>query len=489
MAEQAHRFVVIGGGISGLTSAFYINQYCKRHRIAAEITLLEKGSALGGKINTLHRDGFVIEKGPDSFLARKQAMIDLARDLELEHDLVATNPEAKKTYIWHEGKLRGMPPGLVLGIPTEIGPFMQSDLVSMPGKLRALMDLFIPARTSDSGNGPEDESLGAFITRRLGGEVLKNIVEPLLAGIYAGNTHKLSLQATFPQFQEAEIRYGSLIQGTRINRQKPVIPEGQPEIAKKTVFLTFRQGLQSIVHGLIRELSASSVRLWTDTAAEKLQPLSEEEGRGYRLELDDGRRLEADTVIAATPAFVTAPLLAPHLDVDTLQRINYVSVANVVLAFEREDIAQVLDGSGLLVPRGEGPAITACTWTSAKWLHTSPDDKALLRCYVGRDGEEHYVDLPDEELIALVRNDLRHIMGLTAEPLFTEVTRLRRSMPQYPVGHIQALAAFRSQLSGTLPGVYITGAGYEGVGLPDCIRTAKETAEQAVKQAAERANA
>lgn len=464
MSDSSRKVVVIGGGLTGLSAAFYIRKFYRERGLAPQITLLEKSQAPGGKIETLEKGEFVIEKGPDSFLARKTAMTDLAWELGLEQELVPMNPNAKKTYIVSDGKLHPMPPGLVLGIPTELGPFLRSELISWGGKARAMLDLVMPPRKSQ-----EDESLGAFIERRLGAEVLQNVTEPLLAGIYAGDTYKLSLQSTFPQFGEAERAYGSLIKGMMTGKKLAETHTG----AKRSAFLTFRKGLQTLVNGLLASLADVNLRFETE-AAEIRRPGPET----YEVALTSGETLPADDVIVTVPAFAAADLLRPHVDVSALEAINYVSVANVVMAFERSDVTGLFDGSGFLVPRKEGLNITACTWTGIKWLHTSPDDKMLLRCYVGRSGDEEKVFLPDEELAELVREDLRQLMNVTASPLFTEITRLPKSMPQYPVSHRQHIAGLRLALEASLPGVYATGAAFEGVGLPDCIKQAKELAER-----------
>ncbi|WP_379137235.1 protoporphyrinogen oxidase [Paenibacillus sp. sgz500958] len=465
----SRKIVIIGGGLSGLSAAFYIRKFYKEAGVKPEITVLEKDKVLGGKIETLHRDGFVIEKGPDSFLARKTAMIDLAKELELDHELVTTNPEAKKTYILQRGKLHPMPAGLVLGIPTEIGPFMKSGLVSFQGKMRAMMDFILPPRRSKT-----DEALGDLIERRLGTEVLENMTEPLLAGIYAGDMHKISLQATFPQFGEVERSYGSLIRGMTTGRKPVETHTG----TKKSAFLTFRQGLQSLVHALIHDLQDVNLQAGT-AAAEIIVHAGDQDKPRYEVRLENGESLPADDIIITVQNFAAAGLLRPHVDVSPLDAVNYVSVANVVMAFSKKDIATEYDGSGFLVPRKEGRNITACTWTSTKWLHTSPDDKVLLRFYVGRAGDEQNVELPDEALEELVRKDVREVMGITAEPLFTEITRLMHSMPQYPVGHPDNIARLRAELDSKLPGVYAFGAGYDGIGMPDCIKFAKLTAELA----------
>ncbi|RXZ82237.1 protoporphyrinogen oxidase [Paenibacillaceae bacterium] len=482
MRSNSHcsQIVIIGGGLSGLSSAFYLDKLAKEQGREIKITLIEAEDKLGGKIDTLKRDGFVIEKGPDSFLARKLPMLTLAQELGLESELTHTNPAAKKTYILHQGKLHPMPPGLVLGIPTEIAPFAVSSMLTVSGKLRALLDMVLPSRA-----GTEDESIGEFLERRVGTEVMERIAEPLLAGIYAGELRKLSLRATFPQFREAEVKHGSLIRGMRANKRAGAAAQNAlPALAKKSVFMTFKGGLSTVISALDRALPEMDRMLGTKVSAiHKRDAAAADHGRddsqpAYIVETEQGEKLAADAVIVTTPVFQTAGLLKPHMDVSELEGINYVSVANVVLAFRKQDIAQPFDGSGFVVPRTEGRQITACTWTSAKWLHTSPEDYVLLRCYVGRSGDEAGVELPDDQLAANVRHDLREILGITAQPEFVEITRLRRSMPQYPVGHVENMAKLRRRAAEQLPGVWMTGAAFDGVGLPDCVRQGKELASQ-----------
>lgn len=489
------RFVVIGGGISGLSSAFYLMKEAELRGRQAEITIVEPSERIGGKINTLRKQGFVIEKGPDSFLARKTPIVDLAIDLGIEHELTGTNPAAKKTYILHKGKLHPMPPGLVLGVPTEIAPFVKTGLLTWGGKMRAFLDFILPASQAEG-----DESVGAFFTRRVGAEVMERIAEPLLAGIYAGDLHKLSLQSTFPQFRDAELRSGSLIRGMRANKRKgaaaPATPSKLPKHLQRSMFLTFKNGLETMLEALDEALSGAERRMGRHAVAFRANESDGEsalqespskpglaegqedtgEAPPYEVLLSDGEIIPADGIVITTPAFAAADLLEPHIPVDALRAVDYVSVANVVMAFDKSAIGVDFDGSGFLVPRSEGTTITACTWTSAKWLHSSPDDKVLLRCYVGRAHDEAVVDLPDNELKEAVRRDIRNALGITAEPLFTEITRLHRSMPQYPVGHAQATAGMRAQLRKEMPGVWVTGAAFDGVGLPDCIRQGKEAA-------------
>jgi oxygen-dependent protoporphyrinogen oxidase len=466
------------------------------------VAIAEASERLGGKIETLRKDGFVIEKGPDSFLARKKAILDLAVDLGIEDELLPINPSGKKSYIAFRGKLHPMPDGLMLGIPTEIGPMLRTGLLTPAGKLRAGLDFVLPARKGDG-----DESIGEFLTRRLGREIVERIAEPLLAGIYAGELDKLSLMATFPQFREAEIRHGSLIIGMRrAMRQRPAPAAGGAERQsgragqagasgsaapspadailarfKGAPFLNFRRGLATIVEALERELASAEWRRGRKVAALR-KGAAGDSGSRYTVVLDDGEELKADAVVVTAPAYDAEALLKDHVDCGMLRSVRYASVANVVLTFDKASFGREFAGSGFLVPRTEGRQITACTWTSTKWLHTSPPDKVLLRCYVGRSGDEDAVSLPDDQLIRLVRRDLEELIGVTAAPVLTEITRLHRSMPQYPVGHVEAMRDFRRKLAEALPGVWTAGAAFDGIGLPDCIRQARETAEAAVRE-------
>ncbi|WP_410769780.1 protoporphyrinogen oxidase [Fontibacillus sp. BL9] len=460
---------VIGGGISGLSAAYYTRKLCRERGIDVSITVIEQNPRLGGKVQSLVRDGFTIEQGPDSFLARKMSALELASDLGLRDLLAGTNPAAKKNYILHRRKLHAMPPGLMLGIPTQMWPMMKTGLLSPLGKARAAMDLLLPARRST-----EDESLGGFIQRRLGKEVLEHMTEPLLAGIYAGDTAQLSLRATFPQFQDMEHKYRSLILGLLASKKsapKPSAPARLPDPAQTSMFLTFKGGLSVLIDALTKSLQ--SERLITGTAVRSLTPSH----KGYELLLGDGERLKADRVIIAAPAFAAADLLCDVPEAAYLKQIHYVSVANAAFTFRKEEVPHDLKGSGFLIPRSEGRGITACTWTSSKWLHTAPEGKVLLRTYIGRLGDQRWTAMSDEELKAKVAGELRDLMGITAKPLFCELARLPQSMPQYPVGHVGEMQKLRAKLDKAKPGIQLCGAGYDGVGIPDCIRQGQQAAE------------
>ncbi|QZT35525.1 protoporphyrinogen oxidase [Caldalkalibacillus thermarum TA2.A1] len=469
MDKPIKKAVIIGGGISGLSAAYYLQQKAEEAGLPVDITLLEKDRRLGGKIDTLHQDDFIIERGPDSFLARKWPVIELSQELGLDQEWVPTGPKAKTTFIVRNKKLHALPPGLMLGIPTRWTPFLKTGLISPWGKARAALDLILPKRKETT-----DESLGHFLERRLGKEVVSQLVEPLLSGIYAGDAYALSIQATFPQFQQLEQKYTSLIKGMMITQRQMKQTKQLPDLAQKSMFLSFKGGLSTLVKGLASALKKAQLRTQTEVKG------VHKTGSGYRVQLGDGQSLDADALVLATPAFVTARLLEDPELRQLLAPIRYVSVANVVLTFNQEDVSIPLAGSGFVVPRKEGYTVTACTWTSSKWPHTAPEGKVLVRVYVGRSGQEEIVEQDDEHILAVVRNELQDLTGLGARPIFYEVNRWFHSMPQYQVGHIERLEQLTEKLSVSHPGLYLCGAGYRGVGIPDCIGQAKQAAQNVI---------
>ncbi|MGN7385929.1 protoporphyrinogen oxidase [Sporosarcina sp. SAFN-015] len=461
---QKH-IVVLGGGITGLSAAYYARKLSEERNTPLTIHIIEKSGVLGGRIQTVKKDGFIIEKGPDSFLSRKLPIIELSRELGLENELVGTNPKARANYIYLNKKLHPMPLGLVLGIPTKLTPFLKTGLISPMGKARAAMDIFMPRKT-----GSEDESLGHFVERRLGKEVLEHITEPLLGGIYSGNARKISTKATFPHFLALERKYGSLIKGMLKGKQPSGESHQYPEIAKKSMFLTYRHGMQSLINRLIETMK--DIHMLTDCSVESISATN----RQYDVQLSTGESIRADGLIMAVPSSEAAKLLRNEPGTTWLHKINYVSVANIAIAYDASTIPYPLNGTGFVIPRKEGKDLTACTWTSSKWSHSAPKDKVLLRCYVGNEQAQDWVDLTDDQLLQKVQSDLKEIMGITAKPLFHEVTRAVKAMPQYPVNHVEELAAVRQALQRTMPGVFLCGAGYEGVGVPDCILQGKQVA-------------
>ncbi|WP_409294802.1 protoporphyrinogen oxidase [Peribacillus sp. SCS-26] len=465
MSQQKQKAVIIGGGITGLAAAYYLQKRAREDNLPLEVILIEAGQRLGGKIQTTIKDGFVIEKGPDSFLARKESASRLAQEVGMEDKLVHNT--AGRSYVLVREKLHGMPGGSIMGIPTQIAPFITTGLFSPVGKLRAAADFILP-RSKTSG----DQSLGRFFRRRLGDEVVENLIEPLLSGIYAGDIDRLSLMSTFPQFHQVEEQYRSMILGMR--KTSPAAKK-KPEGAKKGAFLTFTGGLESFVSAIEAKLAPSSI-----IKGVKVEKLIKEE-RSYSLTLNNGKKLDADAVIVTVPHLAVQPMLSSYPFFEGLKEMPATSVATVAMAFDASAIKKDIDGTGFVVSRNSDYTITACTWTHKKWPHSTPEGKVLLRCYVGRAGDQTIVDLSDEEIKKIVLEDLNKTMDITSQPEFTIVTRWKDAMPQYNVGHKQRIAALKEQTSRELPGVILAGSSYEGLGLPDCIDQGEEAVELALK--------
>ena len=459
MNGQNKKVVIVGGGITGLSAAFYMQKEAREKGLPLDVILVEASNRLGGKIQTVRRNGFIIERGPDSFLIRKKSMGILAEDLGIEGELVKN--ATGQAYVLVGGELHPIPGGSVMGIPTEIGPFLKTGLFSLAGKLRAAGDFVLP-RSNIKG----DQSLGGFFRRRFGGEIVENLIEPLLSGVYAGDIDHMSLESTFPQFYAVEKKHRSLILGMKKTTPKQVPQKDGHGAKKEGVFHTFRNGLETVVEAIEQQLEPGSVMKGVRIDAIEAPGMA---GEKTILEMNDGRKIEADAVILTTGHEMAGRLFAPHGLLQDLREIPTTSVATVALAFPEEHVVQDKEGTGFLVSRSSDYSITACTWTHRKWPTTTPDGKVLIRAFVGRVGDEAIVDLPDAEIEKIVLADLGKVMNITGKPDFTVITRWKKDRPQYRVGHKQRIAAARAELKSKFPQVKLAGASYNGVGLPDCI--------------------
>ncbi|MDG5473419.1 protoporphyrinogen oxidase [Jeotgalibacillus sp. ET6] len=464
MSSVKKKVVIIGGGITGLTAAYKLDKESKRRGLGLEITLIESSHRLGGKIHTVHKDGFVIEKGPDSFLERKKSMSRLIQDVGLGDRLVPNS--TGQAFILMNDKLHPMPGGAIMGIPTQIKPFITTDLVSMTGKLRAAADFVLPC-----SKGAGDQALGSFFRRRLGNEIVENMIEPLLSGIYAGDIDQISLKSTFPQFYQLEQEHRSLIAGIKKTAPSPQVDQDGKK-KKKSMFLTLTSGLQSLVDTLEEKLQDAAIHKGV-----KIESIEHAPSGRYSLKMNNGEYIEADSVVFAVPHLAAHSIFHKKNLLSQFKDVPATSVATVAMAFPKAAVANMLDGTGFVVSRNSDYTITACTWTHNKWPHTVPEGKVLLRCYVGRAGDEAVVDLADDQIEAIVLNDLNRIMNLDAKPDWTIVTRWIDAMPQYTVGHRERLADVRNEMQRTFPGVYLAGGSYDGIGLPDCIDQGEKAAD------------
>jgi len=475
--QPARHVAIVGGGIAGLAAAFSLYEQAAGAGLPVTCTLIEAGGAWGGKIVTRHVGDLTIEAGPDSFLSQKPWGLELCTKLGLSGRLINTNEHQKKTFVYSRGRLRELPEGLVVIVPTKLGPFLKSGLISWPGIARMGLDLVLPGRRASLERG--DESLASFFTRRLGREAFERVVEPLMAGIYAGDASQISLRATFPRFLDLERQHGSLIRGMLASR-----PSGIS--SGRTMFVTLQDGLAELVQALVTKLIAAGTRLMTGRTVTALRVrqsgIQHPVGWTYDLTLGDGKVLSADAVVLATPAFVSSELVRPlsPIAAELLGAIPYASTATVSLAYKAGAMGAGVSGFGFVVPRIEGRDLLAATWTSLKWPHRAPASQTLVRCYLGGVGREAVLQEDDAALIRRVRGELRDIAGVTGEPDYVEVNRWDRGMPQYTLGHLDRLETIQRSLD-RYPGLVLAGAAYRGIGIPDCIRDGADAASAVIR--------
>ena len=474
MDGKGKHIVIVGGGISGLSTAWYLQKQAAEKGLDLHYTILEKSSRWGGKILTeqVDADGdqpFIVEGGPDAFLTQKPWALQMARELGLEERLLGTNDDRRKVYVLNKGRPTPLPDGVLLIVPTKIKPFALSRLISPLGKLRMGLDLIIPPKKDG-----QDETLAEFITRRLGSEALDKIAEPLMSGIYNAEAERQSLLATFPRFRALEEKHGSLIKGMLASRKARKQRSGSkttqnPSKSPVSMFVSLKDGLEELVRVLPGKLNGD---LRLDTSVTEVRQL---DGR-LSLKLNNGQRMAADAIVLAIPAYCAAGLIkdiAPDAATG-LDAIRYVSTGTISLAFRREDV-ELLDGFGLVIPRSENRLINAVTITSIKFDRRAPAGYVLLRAFFGGSRRPEMMELDDDQLLALVLSELDAVLGIDAQPLFRRIYRWHRANPQYDVGHLDRIEAIEKGLP---DGLYLTGSPYRGIGIPDCVHQGQQTAEQ-----------
>jgi oxygen-dependent protoporphyrinogen oxidase len=474
------RVVIIGAGISGLASAYKILERHTELREPIALILLEASSRAGGIIQTEQRDGFLLERGPDALISEKPEALDLARRLGLESHLIPTNENHRRSFVVQNGRLLPIPSGFSLIAPSRLRPFLASEIFSWRGKVRMALDLLLPRGKLTGGDS--DESLAQFVQRRLGREALERMAQPMVGGIYTADPATLSLQATMPRFLEMERRHRSLILALRHSGPKT----GQDASgARYSLFLSFDTGMQLLTDTLARRISElgdhsseAPLRLNTKVLSLTLDPPAVGVRPKWRIQTGT-ETLTADAVCLALPAFVSAQLLR-NVDAQLsseLAEIPYASSVTINLAYKREDIPHPLDGFGFVVPFIEKRTVMACSFSSVKFEGRAPKGCALLRAFVGGALQPELVELTEAELVSRVRSDLRDLLGIQRPPLFTEVCRWERSMPQYLLGHLKRVKRIEERLD-SLPSLALAGNAYSGLGIPDCIRSGESAAEK-----------
>jgi oxygen-dependent protoporphyrinogen oxidase len=473
------RIAIIGGGISGLAAAFALEEH-RRSGAGVEYVLYESSPNLGGVLRSEHIDGCVVEAGPDSFITEKPWAADLCRALGLEGQLIGSNDAGRKTYILVNGRLVPMPDGLMFMVPTKLLPTALSPLFSWKTKLRMAQELFRSPHPADG-----DESVASLVERHYGKEMVDRLADPLLSGIYGGEAASLSVRAALPRFVEMERKYGSLSRAMLAARKKA--PQNSRESAPP-LFTSLKKGMHHLAQAVVSRLTPPA--LLTNTTVQKIQS----EGGGWvvgsstagdSIEVaperrDSGMRSRHfDALIVALPAHAAAQLLAstsPELSSE-LAAISYTSSITVGLGYGCDVRQSLLPGFGFLVPRCEGKRLLAATFVHNKFPHRAPEDRALLRCFLAGANADAAWQLSDDQIVALVRNDLQQIIGLRADPRFARVYRWKSAMAQYGVGHLERLERIE-RLRQKLPGLALAGNGYRGIGIPDCIRSGQDAAKQ-----------
>jgi oxygen-dependent protoporphyrinogen oxidase len=459
------RVVIIGGGISGLSAAYYLAKG------GCAATILESRTRLGGVIQTERVDGCTIEAGPDSFLSAKPAALDLIGELGLADQVIGSNDHLRITYIRKGGRLVPMPDGLMMMVPTRIMPLLTTGLLSFRTKVRMGMELL---RSPKMKAG--DESVAQFVEEHYGAEAVDYLAEPLLSGIYGGNPAELSVTSVLPRFVSLAARYGSLTRGVLAERAK-----ASHGASPAPLFRTLKGGLQQMVDALAAAIrprgglpGAAEVRTGRAEAVERA-------GAGFRIKLG-GDWLPADRLVVACEAHHAAALLG---SVDTrlaelLGTVPYSSSMTVALGFDAADFARLPDGFGFLVPKKERRRLVACTWVGTKFSNRVPDGKVVARCFLGGMGDAAVLEVSDDAIVAVVAAELQEIAGITARPKFSRIFRWPRSMAQYTVGHPQRLAEMQARVA-QIPGLHLAGNAYTGIGIPDCIRMGKAAAERVLR--------
>jgi len=450
------KVAIIGGGLTGLSAAYYMGKAFPNW----DIHVLESSNRWGGKVQTKRRDGYVVEVGPDSYLARKTSMTDLVQELGLGDTLVRN--ATGESYIYHQGQMKPIPGGSIIGIPTEFLPFAMSSLLSWFGKLRAGLDIF---KKPYPGN--EDMSIDAFFRYHLGDELVSLLIEPLLSGIYGGDLKRLSLLGTFPEFRQLEQKHGNLVKGMMamqgMRKQSGAATEGQ--------FSQLTGGLESLVDALVEQMP-KNVSLHTST--EVLEASYTD--KLYTVQTQNGTD-SYDRLVITTPPKAYEKFFVGDEKFEDLRHMEQSSCAIVIMSLPKSAFTKPLQGTGFVITRSTETPLTACTYISSKWPQTTPQDKVVLRVFLGKPTDSMVDTHSEEELCELALSEIQKILGFAGNPEWMEVVRLQKSMPQYEVGHKERVATLMKHVAEHYSGLALIGTPFKGVGMPDGIKQAYELVE------------
>ncbi len=460
------RIVVLGAGISGLSTAYALENLAKREQLDIEIIVLEKRERAGGKMMSVKTDGFLCEWGPNGFLDNKPMTLDLCRSLGIDTNLLRSDDNARKRFIYAANTLHPLPEGAA--------SFLKSNLISWPGKLRLGCEMFIPARRDGV-----DETLADFARRRLGSEALDRLIGPMVSGIFAGNPETMSLRSCFPRIHQLEQEYGGLLKAmAKLARKKRAERNAGQQVASAAgpggVLTSFDTGIQELTDGLMRQL-ATEVR--TDSGVTWI----EAKQGGFLLHLEDETQVEAEIVVSAVPAHALTQMLE-RTDGQAsalLKQIPYAPMNVVCFGYECDKIARDLSGFGYLIAKGEKRHTLGTLWDSSIFPHRAPEGQVLLRSMFGGATNPQAIELSEEEIKQQTMADLKLIMGIDAAPDFVRIFRHRRAIPQYVPGHSQRLVELDHQLE-KIPGLFLTGNAFFGVGINDCVNASNQISDKVI---------
>ena len=456
---MTRRIAVVGGGTSGLSAAYSL-QKRKSAGFPLEFVVYEAGQQFGGVIRTERVDGCVIEAGPDSFLTEKPWAADLCRELGLGDELISSNDAERRTYMLINGRLLQIPDGLMFMVPTKLGPTFLSPMFSVRTKARIVREWLLPPKPKR-----KEMTVGEFVERHYGREMVDRVADPLLAGVYGGSADQLSVDAVLPRFVQMETKYGSL------GRAMAAAAKNAPASASRSLFTSLKSGMQQMTSALISRLPKEALR--AGVPIEQVQPES-----GKWLVIGNGRTEEYDAVVLATPAPIAAGLLTtvPELTRE-LNAISYNSSMTVVFGYEQSVRCTLPPGFGLLVPRTENRKILAATFVHNKFPYRAPEERALIRCFVGGTVADEMLDQTEADIANIVEKELQSILAINARPVFARVYKWRKAMAQYTLGHSARVERIMT-LAARMPGFALAGNAFAGIGVPDCVRTGVDAANK-----------
>lgn len=459
------RVTIIGAGVSGLACALRLQELSKEKNVPLELNILDAGKTPGGTLTTVEQDGFLMEEGPDCFITEKPAALELCKKLGIDGELVKTNPTIKQSFILKGTRLYPIPEGFYMLAPSRLMPLMTTPLLSPLGKLRAALEPFVKVRRD-----PQDESVGNFVRRRLGKEVLDSLAQPLIGGVYNADPDDLSVNACVPRFKEMELKHGSLLKALAIRRMNT---QAQVSGARYSLFVSFKKGMQALPAAMVSQISAES--LWLDSPVQTLKPTDHSTWEVTA----QGRTQEADAVVLAIQPAKMRPLIG-QMDKEWDKLLSAVPAhdsATLNLGFRRQDIGHALDGFGFVVPSREKKLIVGCTFASQKFEGRAPENNVLLRVFLGADAVKEIKSKGENAVMEMVLAELTPILNLKSHPIVHHWASYESSMSYFRPGHLSQATRMESKAS-EFKGLYIAGNGLKGVGIPDTIAAGQAAAEK-----------